>query len=450
MRILKYKLVLILLLIAWPLFSQSGWIRQQSGTTALIMNVWFINEYTGWSVGDSSYVLKTTNGGQSWIKTKVNNSKRIILRFVKFQNPNTGYIGGGDEASNIYGKRYLYKTTNQGQNWMLMKSDSSYGDVYYSSISIVNPNRFFISTEISADMISYGYIEKSNDGGITFSSTGSFNGSPNCLSFISELTGWICTSASSDIANQNRSFIYRTTNSGVSWDSLLCDSVHYNYISRISFINSMTGFALSLFFRSGYESTRFYKTTNGGINWDTTGYRSFQKYYALSAIDENTVYVGGSSGSDTTSIARTTNRGTTWSAQYKGYSEYILDFCFLNSATGYAVGSNGLILKTTSGGETFIKTMSTEVPEKFELGQNYPNPFNQSTIFNLQCSMKGNVSVKVFDAAGREVQTLVNETLAPGTYQVRFDGSGLASGLYYYSMSIDGKQTAVKKMIMVK
>ena len=70
---------------------------------------------------------------------------------------------------------------------------------------------------------------------------------------------------------------------------------------------------------------------------------------------------------------------------------------------------------------------------------------------NVQFSMcnAGNVKLVVYDIQGREVQTLVNERLQPGTYEARFDGSSLNSGVYFYKLTTDGF-TETKRMILIK
>ena len=120
-----------------------------------------------------------------------------------------------------------------------------------------------------------------------------------------------------------------------------------------------------------------------------------------------------------------------------------------------------------------INTLSTEIPSDFSLEQNYPNPFNPVT--NIEFSIpvvdsrpdkpgykethiRGNdrlggnplVVIKIFDLLGREVKTLVNENMQPGTYQVSFDVAGLSSGVYFYSMIIDGKNFSTKKLVLLK
>ncbi|MHB1688202.1 MAG: T9SS type A sorting domain-containing protein [Ignavibacteriaceae bacterium] len=85
---------------------------------------------------------------------------------------------------------------------------------------------------------------------------------------------------------------------------------------------------------------------------------------------------------------------------------------------------------------------------KFELG-NYPNPFNPTTIISYQLPKDGVVTIKVFDALGREVKTLVNEYKTHGKYSVSFDASKLASGVYFYQLRA-GDFVSIKKMVLLK
>jgi Secretion system C-terminal sorting domain len=92
---------------------------------------------------------------------------------------------------------------------------------------------------------------------------------------------------------------------------------------------------------------------------------------------------------------------------------------------------------------------NSNIPETFALFANYPNPFNPKTNIKYQMPVNGPVKITVFDLSGREVGILVNEMKRAGTYEVSFDGSRLASGVYYYKMETDG-YTETMKMVMVK
>jgi hypothetical protein len=85
----------------------------------------------------------------------------------------------------------------------------------------------------------------------------------------------------------------------------------------------------------------------------------------------------------------------------------------------------------------------------YELDQNYPNPFNPLTTIAYGIPQSGNVTLKIFDMAGREVRTLVNEYKDAGYYVAKFDGSSLASGTYIYRIE-SGSFVSAKKCVLLK
>jgi hypothetical protein len=100
-----------------------------------------------------------------------------------------------------------------------------------------------------------------------------------------------------------------------------------------------------------------------------------------------------------------------------------------------------------------------EIVNTFSLNQNFPNPFNPSTIISWQSPVNGYQTLKVYDMLGREVTTLVNEYRNAGKYEIEFDASQLASGIYFYHLTVSalqskdgnaGEYRSVKKMVLVK
>ncbi|MBS4028304.1 MAG: T9SS type A sorting domain-containing protein, partial [Ignavibacteriales bacterium] len=89
------------------------------------------------------------------------------------------------------------------------------------------------------------------------------------------------------------------------------------------------------------------------------------------------------------------------------------------------------------------------LPEGFVLHQNYPNPFNPSSNIRFAIASSDFVSLKIFDVLGREVATLVNETLEAGTYTAKWNATGVPSGMYFYRLS-SGTNTETKKMVLLK
>ena len=90
-----------------------------------------------------------------------------------------------------------------------------------------------------------------------------------------------------------------------------------------------------------------------------------------------------------------------------------------------------------------------EIPESYSLNQNYPNPFNPSTTIKFSIPQDGMVSLKVYNILGAEVASLVDEVKSVGTYNVRFDASNLASGIYLYKL-VTPNFIQTKKMLLVK
>jgi len=112
-------------------------------------------------------------------------------------------------------------------------------------------------------------------------------------------------------------------------------------------------------------------------------------------------------------------------------------------------------LETKLTDEIVVSVANEEtIPSAFSLEQNYPNPFNPKTNIGFRISDRGFVSLKIFDVLGNEVNTLVNEELEAGTYEVEFNShSGevrnLTSGVYFYQLN-DGSLVQTKKMVLMK
>jgi len=113
---------------------------------------------------------------------------------------------------------------------------------------------------------------------------------------------------------------------------------------------------------------------------------------------------------------------------------------------------------TTSAVDFFVKQFnavvtgaqsSAPLKSEFRLEQNYPNPFNPATLISYKVAITAHVLVKIYDALGNEVRTLVNEIKPQGEYHLTFNAAGLPSGIYFYSLRA-GNYSEVKKMILLK
>jgi hypothetical protein len=89
------------------------------------------------------------------------------------------------------------------------------------------------------------------------------------------------------------------------------------------------------------------------------------------------------------------------------------------------------------------------LPDKFSLSQNYPNPFNPSTVIRYSLIESGFTDLKIFNSSGKEVSTLVHQKQNAGSYEVTFDGRGLSSGIYFYTLKANGI-SETKRMTLLK
>lgn len=111
--------------------------------------------------------------------------------------------------------------------------------------------------------------------------------------------------------------------------------------------------------------------------------------------------------------------------------------------------SEGSVISKSSSGAKDVSVQGGEVIKSYDVYQNYPNPFNPSTVINYQLPERNLVTIKVYDILGKVVKTLVNEYKDQGRYSVPFDGSGLASGVYFYRLEA-GSFVSTKKMLLLK
>ena len=122
----------------------------------------------------------------------------------------------------------------------------------------------------------------------------------------------------------------------------------------------------------------------------------------------------------------------------------------LNMSYAVEVTRSGLaLLLETDGILTAESPVIAQHPVSFTLAQNYPNPFNPTTVIRADVPSDGRVTIVVFDVLGQTVDKLLDDVRPAGTYEVSFNGSGRASGMYFYRLTAGG-MTATKKMMLTK
>ncbi len=119
------------------------------------------------------------------------------------------------------------------------------------------------------------------------------------------------------------------------------------------------------------------------------------------------------------------------------------------SATNVAGTSSYSAVRTfTTGVASAVEQQDGAIPREYALKQNYPNPFNPSTTIRFELPKSSYVSLKVFDALGREITTLVSQELNPGYFTIRWNAN-VSSGIYFYRLQA-GQYVETKKMVLLR
>ncbi len=420
----------------------SGWYQQWfpnlNGST--IKDITFLDSLTGFAVTTTNsslqaYILKTTNGGDNWniVHTYIPPSANSGFNRIQFANSNTGYA-----SLNYFD---FLKTTNSGLNWTVLTTPWGGEDM-----AVINSDTIFLT---DSDPI-FGGVYRSTNGGINWTRiwTSGSSGNPDKIYMYDKNMGFSCNVSTG-------SNFRKTTNGGITWIDITSD-----YFLSIKFIDTLIGWK--------GNGTSIKKTTNGGITWisqtppNVIGFN----VYSISIINIDTVWLGGA-GSKIIgntfygALCKTTNGGLNWGYQIPNIavdSGLYINVNYLNNKCGWAyinlININDGIHTKVGGNDTTVYTginnnVSTIITD-YQLFQNYPNPFNAISKIKYKILKSSYIRINVFDILGKEITTLIDKKQNAGTYNVTFDGEYLPSGIYFYSMTIDGRVVDTKKMILLK
>jgi len=142
--------------------------------------------------------------------------------------------------------------------------------------------------------------------------------------------------------------------------------------------------------------------------------------------------------------------GSGWFAAVGSCWLYNVGFCWLyNNEYNYSFDCYCEELSAYYSLITDIDNVDNNVLGSFSLSQNYPNPFNPTTMINYQLPKISAVQISIYNILGQKITTLVDKRQNAGTYQVEWDASAFASGIYYYRIQA-GEFHDVKKMVLIR
>ncbi len=421
---------------------QSGWYQQFMPNLGgrQIKDITFTDSLNGYAIAsrltltDTSFILRTTNGGDNWFFNYSDSG--VTYNRIQFIDQNTGFVGGYIYKNSSF---WIVKTTNKGTNWFYINAPF---DIVANDMFALNQDTIWLADAGSAT----GGIFRTTDGGFNWDhqmNQGAAN--PDKIYMYNWRLGF---------ANRNGgSFMYWTSNSGQNWTPV----PGVDGFTDIYFIDSLTGW-------KAYGTMK--KTTNGGFNWVTQtlpsgGIIINSGISSFSNVNRDTIWGGGGdvfygSGQFRGLLYRTINGGNNWLFQVPDTSIHSGQYRivqFINKLIGWANWPSGEVHTTTGGGDTFytpIKEISSNVPDKFKLFQNFPNPFNPKTKISYELKVTSYVRLLVYDVRGKTVDFPVDTKQNAGRYETDFDGSNYSSGIYFYSLIVNGKLIDTKKMVLLK
>ncbi len=429
--------------------------------------------------GDDGGIYISTNGGATWMGPKEMPNTQFYEIGLDYNNPLKLYGGTQDNNS-------IRTQTGNLDDWNALIG----GDGFYVVVDFTDPNIIYAESQ-------NGFLQKSIDGG------NNFNNARNGINQ-NEPTNW-STPVVMDPNDHNVLYygtdrVYRTTNGAELWTAVspdLTDGIPGTRLGTVTTIDVAATNSNVIY--AGTDDSHVWVTTDYGANWtDISGTLPY-RWVTRVKVDpnnENNVYVtfSGLKWHDPQShVFKSTNMGADWTDISSNLPDAPVnafavdnnnpDRLYLGSDVGAFMSYNGGIswqmiaeglpvvsvydmkihpvenyLAIGTHGRSMYKinldqlvniNSSSTKPTGFSLSQNYPNPFNPSTNLSFRIGYSSFVTLKIYDALGNEITTLVNEEKQPGTYDVNFNAEHLSSGVYYCRLQA-GSYIAVRKMLFLK
>jgi photosystem II stability/assembly factor-like uncharacterized protein len=389
--------------------------QTQVVTTQILWAVSVFDSNHAAACGANSVVVGTKDGGANWSEYYSPMNQKYLVDILYKSAGEIWAVGEGGA---------LVHSTDGGVSWY----DSTLSDPWLSGIA-------FATEQIGFIVSSSGTVYRSVDAGRTWRVHTSLGNTPlERIAFSSPMLGWIAADDG----------VYRSTDGGETWQH----------------VNGTAGLALDI---AAVGNHAWYPavnsvmyTSDAGLTWAS---RSVFPVGNIISIIRSLAFADESNGwvvADNGRSYRTTDGGDHWAMDSDINGNPLFGIRFADPKRGWAVGTDGAILRFNNAPLSVADDRGGEFPKRFSLEQNYPNPFNPTTKIQFTIVNRQLILVKVYDMLGREVSTLVNEVREPGTYTVQFDarlpggqGSNLASGVYFYKMQA-GQFVQTRKLLLLR
>jgi hypothetical protein len=363
---------------------------------------------------DSKGMYLSSDEGSSWNHTANGFPDSGKVTFIKSVGPGL-LFAGVDQWGNFF------YSTNNGLQWQFT---GGIPDV----VGITSRG-----SKVFAASSSYGVFVSSDSGGLwTFAG----KGLPQ-------------QEVSSIIANGTRLFV------GTSWHGIFVstdDGESWNPVNHSPPVAAIWSFAVNG--RNNFAGSYgggVYRADSTGSNW-TPSDSGIANPWIIRLIADGTALfaISACSSSFETGIYVSTDNGTIWHSANTGLERISVEsFAVLGSALFAGTIGRGVWKRPLAEVITEVSGNVHADLQTYSLSQNYPNPFNPSTTIRYSLPQQSHVTLTVFNTLGQPVATLVNQVQVSGYHDVRFDVSGLASGVYFYRLQA-GSYGDTKKLVILR
>ena len=318
----------------------------------------------------------------------------------------------------------VVRSTNNGATWQ--EANTGLTSTFISALVVSDTNLFAGTTA--------GLVFRSTNNGISWSKT-----SADLIRWVADLA----VSGTNLFAGTSGNGVFRSTDNGTSWTAVNTDLTNTS-VSALA----VSGTNLFAGTRGGV-----FRSTNNGTNWTpaSSGLPTNTSVPAL-AVSGTNLFAGVSNFPTSGGVFLSTNNGTSWNSVSTGLPTDARVEALAATSTYLIAGNSNFLAgvwRRPLSEMTSVERLSTDLPTHFSLDQNYPNPFNPATTISFGVPSKSFVSLKVFDALGREVSSLVEEELTAGTYSQKWNAEGVASGVYFYRLQA-GSFVETKKLLLLR
>ncbi len=366
------------------------WNAGLKATLNTLCGITFTDSLTGYAVGADSTILKTIDGGANWVKKP--SPAAGTFYSVRFTAPGKGCIVGSAGV--------ILKTAD-GEKW-----EKQGGGANFTTSNLLSLH--FADTAVGYAVGANGTVLKTVNGGTVWAAVKNPTNTNLYATYFSD------TATGYAVAEDNK--IYKTTTGGTAWTSLTIETS--TGLRGLCFTNAATGYAVG-------PDRSVLTTSNGGATWNAQSNGTRNLLFGVAFADSLVGWAVGDYG-----YLKTSNGGATWIPHFQGpgdltfFSSRIVNVQFLGPDTGYAVGQDRSVLKTTDGGSTWKRQT---IPDNGKNSANICLWFQDTNVGFI--GGEDGTLLKTVNGGALWTQTKANTTQRINDFYFRNADTGYAAGM---------------------